>query len=235
MSDRRKHKRKGASAPKGRRPSRPKRKERQAPLLQRVAVRVRELVTRKKRKSRRQRREVLFVQRASDTIRGFVKRNRRILESCLIFAVSISLAIFIYSRLVDRGALDGFLVFVASATGFLLNLFGGGVTVSGNSVSSSAFAMQIVAECTAIVPMIILVSAILAYPSRIRDKAIGIPVGLVALFVLNLVRTFSLFHIGSAFPSFLNTAHFLLWQSVMILAALIFWILWVERLVRVRS
>jgi exosortase/archaeosortase family protein len=184
-----------------------------------------------KRKHRPQRREVSPLRSGFQYVWGPVKRHRIIVRSCLIFVVCISLGIFLYSRLVDSGALDGFQGFVASATGFFLNLFGGGVTVSGNSVSSSAWSMNIVTECTAIVPMIILLSAILAYPSPIRDKAIGIPLGLVALFVLNLVRTFSLFHIGSAFPSFLDTAHFLVWQSVMILAALIFWILQMEKLV----
>lgn len=231
MSGRKKHKRKGASAPKGKRPTRLKRKEREVPLLQRAVLRVTGLVTSGKRKHRRQRREVSLLRTGLQYVWGPVKRHRIIVRSCVIFAVSISLGIFLYSRLVDSGALDGFQGFIASATGLLLNLFGGGVTVSGNSVSSSAWAMHIVTECTAIVPTIILLSAILAYPSWIRDKAIGIPLGLVALFALNLVRTFSLFHIGSAFPSFLDTAHFLLWQSVMILAALIFWILWAEKLV----
>lgn len=235
MSGRRKHKRKGASAPKSKRPTRLKRKERQAPLLQRVAVGVRGLVTSGKKKHRASDRDVSVLRIGFQYVWGPVKRHRIIVRSCLIFAICISLGIFLYSRLVDSGALDGLQGFVASATGFFLNLFGGGVTVSGNSVSSGAWSMNIVTECTAIVPMIILLSAVLAYPSRIRDKAIGISLGLMALFVLNLVRTFTLFHIGSAFPSFLDTAHFLLWQSVMILVALIFWILWVEKLVHAHA
>jgi len=235
MSGRRKHKRKGASAAKGKRPVRLKRKAREAPLLQRAFLRVQGLFGNGKRKHRPQEGEVSRLRTGFEYVWGPVKRHRIIVRSCLIFAASISLGIFLYSRLVDSGALDGFQGFVASATGFFLNLFGGGVTVDGNSVSSSAFSMNIVTECTAIVPMIILLSAILAYPSRIRDKAIGISLGLLAIFVLNLIRTFSLFHIGSAFPSSLDTAHFLVWQSVMILAALILWILWVEKLVHAHA
>lgn len=190
---------------------------------------------RAKKKERGRRRELLLLRRASDQVLGLVKRNRSIVRGCLIFIVSIAIATFVYSHLVDTGALDGFQRFIASATGFLVNLLGGNVSVYGNSVFSSSFSMYVVAQCTGVAPMIIFLAAVLAYPSRIRDKAIGMALGLLALFVLNLIRMFSLFHIGSAFPSFLHTAHFLLWQSLIILAALTFWILWVGRLAHARG
>jgi exosortase/archaeosortase family protein len=62
---------------------------------------------------------------------------------------------------------------------------------------------------------------------------LGIAIGIVALFALNLVRTVSLFYIGAHFPDFLDTAHVLIWQSVMILAAIALWLFWVEKLARV--
>ena len=115
-----------------------------------------------------------------------------------------------------------------------MNLFSASVQVDGVLISSPDYSMRIVTECTGLVPMAIIVCAVLAYPGTVKQKAIGATLGLVALFVLNLVRTVSLFFIGGHFSSsFFNTAHFLIWQPVMIVVAIALWLFWVEKLVRV--
>ncbi len=102
--------------------------------------------------------------------------------------------------------------------------------MSGTTVSSGAFSMGIIEACTGLVPMLILVSAVLAYPSSARQKLVGISLGVVALFALNLIRTSTLFAIGSHFPGFFDSAHYLVWQSLMIIAAVGVWLLWVTRM-----
>ena len=140
----------------------------------------------------------------------------------------------IHSRMVETEALAGFLRFTARATGAILNLFGASVQVDGTLISSPDYAIRIVTECTGLVPMAIVVCAVLAYPSTAKKKAIGAALGIVGIFVLNLVRTVSLFFIGGHFSSsFFNTAHFLIWQPLMIVVAIVIWLFWVEKLVRV--
>jgi len=74
----------------------------------------------------------------------------------------------------------------------------------------------------------------LAYPCRIRDKIIGILFGIVAISAVNLVRTVTLFFIGTHFSeSVFETAHFLIWQSLVILISIGLWLLWAQKLVRV--
>ena len=115
-----------------------------------------------------------------------------------------------------------------------MNLFGASVQVDGTLISSPDYSIRIVTECTGLIPMAIVVCAVLAYPGTWKQKGIGAALGIVALFVLNLVRTSSLFFIGSHFSSsFFNTAHFLIWQPVMIVVAIVLWLFWVEKLVRV--
>jgi exosortase H (IPTLxxWG-CTERM-specific) len=124
--------------------------------------------------------------------------------------------------------------FTAGATAFFVNLFGSEVQVDGSIISSpSGTPLEIIPECLGIISMAIYASAVLAYPCRFKQKMLGISIGIVALFILNLVRTVSLFYIGSHFPDFLETAHVLIWQSVMILAAIALWLLWMEKLARV--
>jgi archaeosortase B (VPXXXP-CTERM-specific) len=163
-----------------------------------------------------------------------LRRHRAAVKAGLIFAGGILVFMLIYSRIAETEALAGFLTFNARATGAILNLFGASVQVDGALISSPAYSMSIVTECTGLVPMAIVVCAVLAYPCTAKQKAIGAALGIVALFVLNLVRTVSLFFIGSHFSSgFFNTAHFLIWQPVMIVVAIVLWLFWVEKLVRV--
>ena len=89
--------------------------------------------------------------------------------------------------------------------------------------------MAIVGDCTGIVPVIVLLCGLLAYPAMMKRKAFGMLVGAVVLLLLNLVRTTSLFRVGSWRPHLLDTAHYLVWQPVMILAAIVLWLVWVER------
>lgn len=160
--------------------------------------------------------------------------KRRLVKAAVIFAGCILISVFVYSRFVDSQGMHSLMAFTAAATAFILNLFGGNVQLAGTSVSSANFSIGIVGECTGLIPTIIFVSAVLAYPCRIKDKVIGMAIGIFGLYLLNLTRTVSLFYIGSSFPSLFNTAHFLVWQSLIILAAIALWLFWVGKLVHAR-
>jgi len=167
-------------------------------------------------------------------IKLWLRRHRAAVKGGLIFGGGVLAFMLIHARMVETEALAGFLRFTARATGAILNLFGASVQVDGTLVSSPDYSINIVTECTGLIPMAIVVCAVLAYPCTWRQKGIGAALGIVALFVLNLVRTSSLFFIGSHFSSsFFNTAHFLIWQPVMIVGAIVLWLFWVEKLVRV--
>jgi exosortase/archaeosortase family protein len=78
----------------------------------------------------------------------------------------------------------------------------------------------------------IYLSAVLAYPSRAKEKLKGFALGTSVILSLNLIRVVSLMYIGRYFPSFFEAAHLLIWQSLIIFAALLAWIYWTERFVR---
>lgn len=166
----------------------------------------------------------------------YLRRHWTVVKACLIFAGCILVFMLTHSWMVSHEKLGGLLTFTAAATGFMLNLSGNSVQVNGGLISSPDFSMGIVSGCTGIIPTVILVSAVLAYPCQAKQKATGIALGIAAIFVLNLLRTVSLFLIGSRFSSsFFNTAHFLIWQPIMIMLAIVLWLFWVEKLVRVTT
>lgn len=141
--------------------------------------------------------------RFSKLYQGFQKR-RLILVYCVGF---ISLVIFL-SWLTEQDFFDRWrsplLEFYATISSFLLNLFGQDTSASGESISSSLFSIQIKKGCDAIAPMILYTVGIAVFPFFTwMKKWKGIAYGLLAMFLMNIVRILSLYFIGRYANSFL--------------------------------
>jgi archaeosortase B (VPXXXP-CTERM-specific) len=156
----------------------------------------------------------------------------RVLIPVIEFLVIVGVFIALYYIFLTSSAFHAFMVLTARVTGFLLNLFGSGVKVQDTIVSSSQFAFQIVDLCTAIMPMLIFTAAVIAYPSKIKEKLFGLLIGLAGIFIVNQIRLVSLFYIGIYAPGIFETAHLLVWQSLMILLAIGLWLIWAYKYVR---
>ena len=77
-----------------------------------------------------------------------------------------------------------------------------------------------------------ILAGVLAFPAAIAAKIPGMLIGTVCLMVLNLVRIISLFYIRIHFPSVFEIMHVDVWQTLFVLVAILFWILWAMRAVR---
>lgn len=119
----------------------------------------------------------------------------------------------------------------AAISGFILNLLSLKATASGTVLQVEGFTAQIDDVCTGIFVVAIYASAVLAYPSRAIEKFKGFLLGASVILSLNLIRVVSLMYIGRYFPSLFEVAHLLIWQSLIIFAALLIWIYWTERFV----
>ena len=154
----------------------------------------------------------------------------RTVRSWLILGASLGLALALYYGFLGSSWVDVIAEWTATWTSKAINLFGGSTTVSGTLLISDNFVANVVAECTAIGPIILYIGAVVAYPASKRAKLAGVAVGVVVLTAVNLVRIISLFWIGEAYPEYLDVVHLLVWQSVIILLAIIMWLLWAGRL-----
>ena len=164
---------------------------------------------------------------------GMPTRSRAAaLSRMVIIIASLGVALVAYFGLFGTPLVDAVSRWTAGSTAQVLNLFGASVSTSGTVVGSSPFAYQIVAERTAIGPVILFAGAVIAYPATFKSKLLGIGIGMVLLTALNLVRLVHLFYIGAVFPEYLPMAHFLVWQAVIIIAAIVLWLFWVGRFVR---
>lgn len=92
--------------------------------------------------------------------------------------------------------------------------------------------IEIVAGCNGVEAVLILISAVLAFPSPWRYKLIGVGVGFVAIQALNLVRIISLYYLLLWNRVWFDWFHLYLWQALIILDALVFWLVWLRWLPR---
>jgi len=92
--------------------------------------------------------------------------------------------------------------------------------------------IEIVAGCNGVEAVLILISAVLAFPSPWRYKLLGVGVGFVAIQALNLVRIISLYYLLLWNRVWFDWFHLYLWQALIILDALVFWLVWLRWLPR---
>ncbi len=151
-----------------------------------------------------------------------------------ILGCSLVLALGVYFGLMG-GWMQVFAGWTARSTVIVLNLMGFGASVDGTILRTGDFAANIVTECTAVGPLIVFLGAIVAYPATLWAKTIGAILGIVVLTGVNLGRIVSLFWIGTSYPQYLNLAHLLVWQTAIIVLAIVLWLFWAERFARART
>jgi exosortase H (IPTLxxWG-CTERM-specific) len=157
----------------------------------------------------------------------FLHRHRRGASSLLALAVSGG----IFSGLIawltgDDRAIAALQRGIASAASGLLNLLGNRTTVVGATIQSPRFSLSVVTACTGLFLTAVFIAAVVAYPSRLREKLVGAAAGATAIFALNLVRLVTLFYVGVYLPRLVEPVHLLVWQSLLIVFVLVFWLLW---------
>lgn len=123
---------------------------------------------------------------------------------------------------------------IAQVSGWLMRLFDKTVLVRGDVISDAlrGGGIQIVAGCNGVEAVLILVSAVLAFPAPWKHKLVGIGLGFVAIQTLNLVRIISLYYLQRWNQVWFEWFHLYLWQALIILDALVFWLIWLRWLPR---
>jgi exosortase/archaeosortase family protein len=149
-----------------------------------------------------------------------------------VFAASVAVLLYTYSRVVQHAWFDDFLSAHAAVTAQLIRLTGVDVDRVGSILSNDKVAFTIISECTPTAATLIFASGIIAFPAPWRGKLAGLVLGVVALFALNIIRIVNLFFVGIYVPSALDALHLIVWQSLMILVSVGLLFLWTGRISR---
>ena len=121
---------------------------------------------------------------------------------------------------------------IADISVWLVKVFDENVIAVGNVIRDKAtgFGVRIERGCNGLEAVIILFSAIFAFPAPFKNKLIGFAIGFFAIQLLNLVRIISLFYLGQWNYTAFEWFHLYLWQALIILDALVVWLIWLRTL-----
>jgi exosortase H (IPTLxxWG-CTERM-specific) len=145
----------------------------------------------------------------------------------LVFFFALLMSRFVNEKVIDP--LTSSIAFTASK---ILNVFGSWTYASGTNLSSNDFAIDIAYGCNGVFATAILLSGIIAYPSRIKEKLIGILIGIPAIYIINQVRVISLFLLGRKYPTVFEEVHLYVWQPIIIIFAILVWDFWARNFVK---
>jgi exosortase H (IPTLxxWG-CTERM-specific) len=140
----------------------------------------------------------------------------------LLFSPPVELAVLKVSRaLVD-------------ISGSLISLCGGRATVEGAVLRSpvDGFAIEMKNGCNGINATLLLCSAVVAFPASGRNKMWGLLIGVLAIQSINVIRFISLFYLGQYSQTWFDFAHNYLWESLIMLDALVVFGLWANTALR---
>ena len=131
---------------------------------------------------------------------------------------------------VDKYVILPFTSAIAKVSVWIVGLFDPHAIAYGKILksTSSDFAISIERGCNGVEAIIILVSAMLAFPAPWKHRLIGIGLGFVAIQALNLVRIISLFYLGQWNRVWFDWFHLYLWQALIIIDALVVWLVWLR-------
>lgn len=140
-------------------------------------------------------------------------------------ALMVLLYVLMATTLFDR-FLYSYLEANAWFANLILNGLGQHSHVSEVTISSPQFAMAIRRGCDAVEPTWLFCAAVVAFPTTLRHKLLGMLAGIVVLQVLNLARIITLYWIGIHLPAFFNSAHLEIWPAIFILVAILLFVAW---------
>jgi exosortase/archaeosortase family protein len=97
---------------------------------------------------------------------------------------------------------------------------------SGSSLALGGASIEIVPDCTPLMPVAALWIAIFAFPASWRWRATGALLGVVLLWLYNLLRIFALIPVLLYRPQWFEFIHVYLWQTLTLLVVFALFVAW---------
>lgn len=156
-----------------------------------------------------------------------------------LFFLAIQIVLFVVSvtSIAQNLVIVPFTELIAAISAWLIMLFDVDVVSEGVVIRDygHGFAVAIQAGCNGVEAVIVLVAAILAFPSPWKYKLGGIFLGSIAVQALNLIRIITLFYLGQWNMKVFEWAHLYIWQALIMLDVLIFFLVWLRYLPKDKS
>ncbi len=159
-----------------------------------------------------------------------MKRREIVFLVTFLVLLGGGFALLAFNPVNDR-VVEPFTAVVARASGVALRAIGQSVAMEGTVIRGPEFAVNIRNGCNGLETMIIFWSAVLAFPAPWRARLLGLALGSLAIQAINLVRVVALYLTGAYAPSWFDSSHTVIWQTVVILCGVLLWVFWATRFV----
>lgn len=140
--------------------------------------------------------------------------------------------IYLYNPQVDAAT-----IVVTRQSAWLLNLFGEGTTtqpkVSAPSVSilnASGIVINVFEGCNGINVMIVFVSFLFAFGGERKKILWFLPLGIVIIYLANLVRVMTLYYVAEYWEAYFYYAHKYVLTAFLYALVLVLWWFWIEKI-----
>jgi len=158
------------------------------------------------------------------------RENKETLKYVALF-LSFSIAFYLmyyYLTISGSEVLAHLNIVTASILGALFSVGGASVVVNGAVVTINGFGLEIIDECTAVFSSIVYSACILAYPTTLKNKGLGIAFGVPSLYAINMVRLCVITLVGLSAPHMFEFVHVYLWQASFIIFVVVIFLLWLH-------
>ena len=146
----------------------------------------------------------------------------------VVVSASLVVASGIAIGTIQLPGVDILAIALAGIASVALELLGIPVSLDGAIIDVSGFLAVIAQQCTAIDLILVFSIAVLVCPVSLSARGWALLLGVPALCVLNLMRILNLLVIGIDFPQYLDIAHLVVWQTIMVGAAFAMCLLWLR-------
>jgi len=152
----------------------------------------------------------------------------------LMYFLVIQLCLFSIEQLVSvrEHVIIPFTEGIAQISAWLIQLFDSKVVSNGIILQhiENGFSVSIESGCNGVEAVLVLISAILVFPTTWKFKLQGIVAGFIAVELLNIVRIISLFYLGQWDQDIFEWAHLYIWEALIMLDILIVFLWWIRLL-----
>jgi archaeosortase B (VPXXXP-CTERM-specific) len=152
----------------------------------------------------------------------------------VLFLVYLGALVYLYPKASVRysQAIDWMTIATATIEFHFFSIFSRAITQHGKMVIFGGFSVQIIEECTGLYEILIYAAAVLAFPTTLVRKGIGIVLGAPLLYAVNVLRIAFLMFAGRFYPATFDFMHLYFWQATLILMITSVWLLWIFAVVR---
>ncbi len=151
-----------------------------------------------------------------------------------ILLIAVFFALLTYNPIVKRFDVALALAQVSAWLSWWLlrglgTVFGFPVQITGTMLASGSFVVDVSPACSGAVPSMIYLSAVFAFPTTLRAKAIGAGMGVGIIHGVNLLRVVALFIVGLFFKEYFHETHVYIAQALVVAIAVATWLFWAGR------